>query len=411
MAQYIFKMPDIGEGVVEGEVVAWHVKPGDFVKEDQPLVDIMTDKATVTIPSTIHGTIVRTNGKMGEMIAVGRELIVMETDAAPRAEAEHTSAKAPPVVAPSKSAPPPAPVSLPTSKPTSTPIRNPGERPMASPAVRRMAKEASVDLFTVSGTGPAGRISRDDLQAHIAGGSRSIGRTKRSGTTEIPVIGLRRKIAEKMALSKRQIPHFSYFEEVDVTQLEDLREHLNEQRPENGPKLTYLPFIMQALAKALSDHPECNAHFDEARGVVVQHKAIHLGVATQTERGLLVPVIRNVESLDLWQGGAELRRVVDAARKNTAKIDELSGSTFTLTSLGALGGLGATPIINHPEVGILGVHKADERAVVRRGKIVVRRMLNLSSSFDHRVVDGADGASLVQAVKRLLEHPATIFMP
>lgn len=405
-------MPDIGEGVVEGEVVAWHVKPGDVVKEDQSLVDIMTDKATVTIPSTVHGTIVRTNGKPGEMVAVGRELVVFETDSAP---VEKSHGKPTPPTQPARTI---AAVESPAKAPVvatvqSMPARSAADRPMASPAVRRMAKEAGVNLFEVAGSGPGGRISREDFQLHLANGptGRSSEKSRRTGTIEIPIIGLRRKIAEKMSLSKRQVPHFSYFDEVDVSQLEDLREHLNERLAPGDDKLTYLPFVLQALAKALADHPECNAHHDEARGVVVQHRAIHVGVATQTERGLLVPVVRHVESLDLRQTAAEIARVAAAARKNTATVEDLTGSTFTVTSLGSLGGLGATPIINHPEVGILGLHKAEDRAVVRRGRIVVRRMMNLSSSFDHRVVDGIDGARLVQTIKRLLEHPATIFLP
>lgn len=408
-------MPDIGEGVVEGEVVAWHVQPGDVVKEDQSLVDIMTDKATVTIPSTVHGKIIRTNGKPGEMVAVGRELIVFETDGPPSEQTARQHHVEPAV----------APASLPTaSKPTmeskpaaSAPKINSAlsiaDRPMASPAVRRMAKEAGVDLHNVAGSGPAGRISREDFQAHIAngkGGSNRPMRAKRLGMEEIPIIGLRRRIADKMAESKRSIPHFSYFEEVDVTHLEELRDHLNAMRPGEA-KVTYLPFVMLAVARALTDHPECNAHFDDARKVVVRHRPIHLGIATQTQKGLMVPVVRHVEALDLWTAMAELLRVVAAARDNTAKLEELTGSTFTLTSLGSLGGLGATPIVNHPEVGILGLHKAEDRAVVRHGQIVVRRMMNLSSSFDHRVVDGVDGARFVQSVKRLLEHPATIFLP
>ena len=233
---------------------------------------------------------------------------------------------------------------------------------------------------------------------------------KRTSTEEVPVIGLRRKIAENMAESKRSIPHFSYFEEVDVTELEALRQHLNATKADDQPKLTYLPFIMLALSKIMPDHPECNAHYDDEANVVTRHGAVHLGIATQTDRGLYVPVVKHVESMDVWTAAAEMQRVSGAARSGSAALEDLSGSTFTITSLGRDGGLGATPIINKPEVGILGVHNAKDRAVVKDGNIVIRRIMNLSSSWDHRVVDGHDGASLVQLVKSYLEHPATIFM-
>ena len=233
---------------------------------------------------------------------------------------------------------------------------------------------------------------------------------KRTGTTEIPVIGLRRKIAAKMAASKSRIPHFSYLEEIDITELESLRQHLNATRSGELPKLTYLPFLMQALVRTLQQHPGCNALYDDERNVVVQHEALHAGIATQTEGGLMVPVVRHAEARDVWDCANEMRRVSQAAREKTATTEELSGSTITITSLGALGGLGATPIINHPEVAIIGVHKAEERAVVRDGNIVVRRMMNLSGSFDHRVVDGYDGAQMMQTLKQILEHPATIFI-
>ena len=294
-----------------------------------------------------------------------------------------------------------------------------GTKALASPAVRQRAREANVDLQLVAGSGPGGRISHADLDRHIAGGASGatsfapVGATtkvKMTGTEEIKVIGLRRKIADSMMASYSTIAHFSYFEEVDITALEELRQHLNSTRPEGAPKLTYLPFIMQALVKALRESPECNALFDDEANVVTRHQAINLGIATQTDRGLYVPVVKHVEAMDIWQSAVEMVRVTSATREGKATAEELTGSTFTITSLGRLGGLGATPIINKPEVGILGVHNAKERAVVRNGQIVVRRMMNLSSSWDHRVVDGHDGATLVQRVKTLLENPATIFM-
>ena len=293
---------------------------------------------------------------------------------------------------------------------------NGNSRVLASPAVRRRAREVELDLSIISGSGPAGRIRHADLDAYIAAGGTVTGApptsysTKRTGTNEIKVVGLRRKIAEQMVKSKFSIPHFSYFEEIDVTELEELRQILNSSRDDNQPKLTYLPFIMMALAKIMPKHQECNALYDDENNIVTQYSAIHLGIATQTDRGLFVPVVKHVEAMDIWQSAAEMQRVSGAARNGTASLDDLSGSTFTITSLGRDGGLGATPIINHPEVSILGIHKAREMPVVKDGKVVIRRIMNISSSFDHRIVDGANGAALIQALKRMLEYPALIFM-
>ncbi len=412
MAKHVFKLPDVGEGVVEGEIVKWNVKPGDTVKEDEPLVELMTDKATVAIPSTVNGKVVSTTGKPGDMIPVGSELIVFEVDGAgssePKSEAKPEPEPEPepePVAKPEE--PKPSPVS------TSSPVISSGTKPLASPAVRRRAREAGVDLAQVPGTGPAGRISHDDLDSFISGGGRLAAvqsGVKMTGVEEVPVIGLRRKIAEKMAISKRSAAHFSYFEDVDVTELESLRQHLNSTRAENQPKLTYLPFIIQGLIKALKKFPQCNAIYDEEKGVVLRHQAVHVGISTQTEDGLMVPVIKHAEARDVWDTANELMRVTSSAREKTATVDELTGSTITITSLGAMGGLGATPIINHPEVSIVSIHAARDRAVVREGEIVVRKMMNLSSSFDHRIIDGYDGALLIQELKSMLEYPATIFM-
>ena len=427
MGIYLFKLPDIGEGVVEGEVVEWMVSMGDTVKEDDPILSVMTDKATVEIPSPVDGKVSKIIGEPGDILPVGEVCIEFEVDGAGNSDStsEATTAEAPSPEPEAESEPvetKPQPVPEPVVEavaPAAPVARAAGTKALASPAVRQRAREANVDLQLVAGSGPGGRISHADLDRHIAGGASGatsfapVGATtkvKMTGTEEIKVIGLRRKIADSMMASYSTIAHFSYFEEVDITALEELRQHLNSTRPEGAPKLTYLPFIMQALVKALRESPECNALFDDEANVVTRHQAINLGIATQTDRGLYVPVVKHVEAMDIWQSAVEMVRVTSATREGKATAEELTGSTFTITSLGRLGGLGATPIINKPEVGILGVHNAKERAVVRNGQIVVRRMMNLSSSWDHRVVDGHDGATLVQRVKTLLENPATIFM-
>ena len=427
MGIYAFKLPDIGEGVVEGEVVEWMVSMGDTVKEDDPILSVMTDKATVEIPSPVDGKVAKIIGEPGDILPVGEVCIEFEVEGAGNSDStsEATTAEAPSPETEVESEPvetKPQPVPEPVVEavaPAAPVARAAGTKALASPAVRQRAREANVDLQLVAGSGPGGRISHADLDRHIAGGASGatsfapVGATtkvKMTGTEEIKVIGLRRKIADSMMASYSTIAHFSYFEEVDITALEELRQHLNSTRPEGAPKLTYLPFIMQALVKALRESPECNALFDDEANVVTRHQAINLGIATQTDRGLYVPVVKHVEAMDIWQSAVEMVRVTSATREGKATAEELTGSTFTITSLGRLGGLGATPIINKPEVGILGVHNAKERAVVRNGQIVVRRMMNLSSSWDHRVVDGHDGATLVQRVKTLLENPATIFM-
>tara|TARA_Y200000002_G_scaffold379632_1_gene389340 strand:- start:269 stop:1549 length:1281 start_codon:yes stop_codon:yes gene_type:complete len=426
MGKFEFKMPDIGEGVVEGEIVEWMVAVGDTVKEDDPILSVMTDKATVEIPSPCDGTVVSIVGDAGDILPVGGVCIVFDVDGEGNAsqasepveeKPEPVEEKPEPVVETKQPEPAPAP---PAATASAAPVaRAAGTKALASPAVRQRARAANIDLQLVAGSGPAGRISHADLDRHIAGGASAatpsmpmggVAKVARNGTEDIKVIGLRRKIADGMMSSYSTIPHFSYFEEVDVTELEALRQHLNATRPEGAPKLTYLPFIMQALVKALAQRPECNAVYDDDVGVVTRHEAINLGIATQTDRGLYVPVVKHVEAMDIWQSAAEMMRVTQATRDGKAGVDDLSGSTFTITSLGRLGGLGATPIINKPEVGILGVHNAKDRAVVHNGHVVVRRIMNLSSSWDHRVVDGHDGASLVQLVKSYLEHPATIFM-
>ncbi len=403
MATYVFKLPDIGEGVVEAEIAAWHVAVGDTVAEDQHLVDVMTEKATVEITSPVAGVVQSITGKAGDRIPVGSDLIAFETDVA-AVEKKPAMAEAKPAPAPTLVEPAPA--------PKATPVTSHRGRPLASPAVRLRALEKDIDLSNVPGSGPAGRITHADLDAFIAGGGRlavSGGRQKRTTVTEVPIIGLRRKIAERLQLAKRNIPHITYVEEVDITALEDLRQHLNAQHADR-PKLTLLPFLMLALVKALRRVPQANAHYDEAGGKLLQYDAVHIGVATQTDAGLKVPVVKHVEALDLWQAAAELARLSAAARDNTAKAEDLSGSTITISSLGKLGGIVSTPIVNMPEVAIIGVNNAVDRPVVRNGQIVIRRMMNLSSSFDHRIIDGSDAANLVQEIKGLLEQPAAIFI-
>ena len=435
MGRYVFKLPDVGEGTAEAEIVAWHVKVGDVIEEDQNLVDVMTDKATVEMTSPVSGKVIACHGEPGAMAPVGSPLVELEVEgtgnvkgnghAAPAAKAEpkteekkqeEKKAATPPSAskpvaeksaAPARSAQPAA------SKPAFA-TRAPGEKPLASPAVRQRARELGVELQFVPGTGPAGRISHADLDAFVASGGQSMvlraGPQLREGVEEVKVIGLRRKIAEKMQDSKRRIPHYAYIDEVDMTELEDLRAHLNATRREGQPKLNVLPFIMRALVKVLPAYPQINARFDDEAGVVHRHAAIHIGIATQTPNGLIVPVVRHAEALDIWQSAAEVARVADAARQNKAAKDELTGSTITITSLGVLGGLVTTPVINHPEVAIIGPNAIIERPVVRGGQIAVRKMMNLSSSFDHRVVDGYDAAEFIQRVKSLLEHPAMLFM-
>lgn len=408
MSRFVFKMPDLGEGTVEAEVVEWKVKVGDMVQEDQVIAEVMTDKAAVEVPSPVSGRVVSLTGEPGQMIAVGSELIVFDTSGeAPPVAAAPAGAPAQPVAAPPAA---PAPPAVPPAAP------GPVGRVMASPATRRRAREAGIDLSQVTGSGPGGRIQPSDLDGRVsaAAGSGSpspaVGRARRMGTEEIKVIGVRRVIAQRMSEAKRNIPHFAYVEEVDVTELESLRQHMNERAKPGQGSLTFLPFVVAALTRVLEDFPQCNALYDEARGVIVRHRPVNVGVATQTPDGLKVPVVKNAEALGLWELSAEIRRVSEAARSGKARKDELSGSTITVTSLGKLGGIVSTPVINAPEVAIVGVNKAVDRPVVQNGAIAIRRMMNLSSSFDHRFVDGFDAASMIQALKDRLEHPATIFI-
>ncbi|QTO19835.1 dihydrolipoamide acetyltransferase family protein [Burkholderia seminalis] len=433
MGIHVIKMPDIGEGIAEVELVAWHVAVGQTIKEDQPLADVMTDKAAVEIPSPVTGKVIELGGRIGEMMAVGSELIRLEVEGDGNLKAgapvrETKVATAPVAAAPAKPAVdvPAEPPARPTaSDAPARPRRDapaaqprtalaPGERPLASPAVRQRAWDMGIELRYVRGTGEAGRILHADLDAYAGGGAvrpaHAHGYDERNDETEVPVIGLRRAIARKMQEAKRRIPHFSYVEEIDVTELESLRTELNRRYGDTRGKLTPLPLLIRAMVIALRDFPQINARFDDEAGVVTRYGAVHMGVATQTDGGLTVPVLRHAEARDVWSISAEIARLADAVRANRAQRDELSGSTITISSLGALGGIVSTPVINHPEVGIVGVNRIVERPMIRDGAVVARKLMNLSSSFDHRVVDGADAAEFIQAVRAVLERPALLFV-
>ena len=424
MGVHVIKMPDIGEGIAEVELVMWYVKVGDTVTEDMILADVMTEKATIEIPSPVHGKVLSLGGVAGQVMAVGSDLIQIEVEGAGNLRAGASAPSAPVVVTPSMPAPatvaeaPAAvPVPLKASPPPRTgPARAAGEKPIASPAVRRRAWDLGIELQFVAGSGPAGRIVQEDLDAYAArgaaqpGGERSARYAERNDEQSAPLIGLRRKIAQKMADSKRRIPHFSYVEEIDVTELEALRARLNEQWGKERGRLTVLPLLMRAVVLALRQFPQMNARFDDDAGVVTQFGAVHVGVATQTDAGLMVTVMRHAEARDMWNCAAEVARLATAARDGKATRDELSGSTITISSLGALGGIVTTPVINHPEVAIIGVNKIVERPMIRNGGMVARKMMNLSSSFDHRVVDGMHAAEFIQAIRALLECPAMLFV-
>lgn len=400
MGQYFFRLPDIGEGIAEAEIAAWHVKPGDQVREDQPLLDVMTDKATVDMTSPVDGVVVKLHGDVGAMAPVGSVLVELDVAGevmAPPVGQDTAQDRRAAELKPEASPGPPA----------SAPVN---ADPTASPATRRRAMEWKIELKNVRGTGPGGRILAEDLERYRAARDKPAKTAPRHGVEEIPVIGMRRRIAERMAQSRRTIPHFSYVEEFDLTELENLRAELNASRHDDQPKLTLLPFFMRGLVKLVSEFPSINAHYDEEAGILKRFAAVHIGIATQTGRGLMVPVVRHAESRDLWDLARELGRVAAAARDGSAVRDQLSGSTITLTSLGSLGGIAATPIINHPEVAIIGPNKLMERPVIE-GTFIARRMLmNLSASFDHRIVDGYDAARFIHQLKRLLEHPALLFL-
>lgn len=418
MAERTVKLPDVGEGIAEAELVEWHVKVGDLVREDAPLGAVMTDKATVEIPSPVDGEVVWLAGKVGELLAIGSDFVRLKVDAKTEASTETKPSRTA-----DRSAPTPddasratlAPVAEPAvMAPRRQPTASPGattDKPLASPAVRLRAREAGIELRRVHGSGPAGRITHDDLDAYLAqsAGERETTRLEtRTAVQDIRIVGLRRRIAEKMSIASARIPHISYIEEIDITALEDLRAKLNARG--RKPKLTLLPFLMRVMVHAIAEQPNLNALFDDESGIVHQHAAVHIGVATQTETGLMVPVVRHVEARNIWDCAAELARLAEAARAGTATREELTGSTITITSLGAMGGLATTPIINHPEVAIIGVNKIAIRPHWDGTAFVPRKMMNLSSSFDHRVIDGWDAAQFVQRIKTELETPALIFI-
>lgn len=418
MGTHVIKMPDIGEGIAEVELSVWHVKVGDMVVEDQVLADVMTDKAMVDIPSPVHGKVISLGGEPGEVMAVGSILISIEVEGAGNAKDAPVVKEAPKAVPVVEAKPAPVVVE---SKPApvvaaQAPVaRAADERPLASPAVRKHALDAGIQLRLVQGTGPAGRILHEDLDAYLQQGAAKSSATanpyaERNTEEQIPVIGMRRKIAQRMQDATRRAAHFSYVEEIDVTALDELRVHLNEKHGATRGKLTLLPFIVRAMVVALRDFPQINARYDDEAQVITRLGAVHVGVATQSDAGLMVPVVRHAEARSLWGNAEEIARLATAARNGKASRDELSGSTITLTSLGALGGIVSTPVLNLPEVAIVGVNRIVERPMVIKGQIVVRKMMNLSSSFDHRVVDGMDAAQFIQAIRGLLEQPASLFL-
>ncbi|TXL64197.1 dihydrolipoamide acetyltransferase family protein [Zeimonas arvi] len=440
MGLHTIKVPDIGEGIAEVELVEWLVAVGDTVAEDQSLAVVMTDKASVEIPSPAAGTVTKLSGEVGQMLAVGAELVGIEAD-----EGQAIAAAEEPPVAAIAEPPIMAIAEPPVTAVAQPPVRHRGEKPLASPSVRRQAREHGVDLWQVHGSGPGGRIRHEDVEvfaarsaskrpvaapvgrpqpAVAASGAASVtapapaqasaradaSYAERNDEQAIPVIGLRRRIAEAMQEAKRRIPHFSYVEEVDVTELEALRGQLNARHGAGRGRLTLLPFVLRAVVLAVREFPQINARYDDDAGVVTRHGAVHVGIATQTDAGLVVPVLRHAEALDLWATAAEIARLSQSARGGKALREELSGSTITVTSLGALGGIASTPVINRPEVAIVGVNRIVERPVIRGGAVVARKMMNLSSSFDHRVVDGMHAAEFVQALRGYLECPATMFV-
>ena len=425
MSEYVVKLPDVGEGIAEAEIVEWHVAVGDTIAEDQVMVEVMTDKATVELPSPVGGVVLSVGAGVGDVLQVGAPLIRIDTTTE---GAEPTTAEAPatvPAPAPDMearvaiAAPPfgaaaPAPAAAGT--PPAQAARATGERraTTAAPAVRERALNLGIDLTTITGSGPEGRIVHADLDAQLSRNGSKRPTAPRidgdDGTDDVAVIGLRRNIAQRMQLAKSRIPHFTYVDEIDVSEVERLRAELNRQLDDQQTRLTILPFLMRAVVVAIGDFPQMNARYDDDAGVVHRHRAVHLGVATQTAKGLMVPVVTHAEGRDLRSCADEVARLSTAARNNKITLAELSGSTITISSLGSLGGIVSTPIINYPEVAIIGVNKIATRPVYVDGIVLPRQIMNLSSSFDHRVVDGADAAAFIQRIKALLETPALIFM-
>lgn len=431
MSVHIVRLPDVGEGVAEAELVAWHVAVGDRVTSDTVVAEVLTDKSTVEIYAPVAGTIASLHGEAGDVLAVGSDFIAIETDESAAVPATDTVTPRTPIetatstTANTEVAAPEAPqepVAEPVEK-SEAPVESaspPSHRPLAAPAVRERARALGVELSDVSGSGPDGQITHDDLDRHMQRAAPAANRRDRppvttstaraTGTTQIPLIGLRRKIAARLTTASSRIPHITYVDEVDMTQLLRLRESLATAYADQ-PRVSVLPFVMRAMVLAIADQPQLNATFDDEAEVLTTYAAVHIGIATQTASGLIVPVVRDVQDLDLWSSAAELARITSAARNGTAGRAELSGSTITITSLGALGGLVTTPIINHPEVAIVGINKLQTRPMWDGNSFLPRSMMNLSSSFDHRIIDGWDAATFVQRIKTLLEEPSLLFTP
>ena len=425
MGTYVIKLPDIGEGIAEAELVEWHVAVGDLVREEEVLAVVMTDKANIEVPSSAEGTVTALGADLGDKIAVGGELVRLEVAGDGNATSEPPPKKPEPQAGPetveasaarsaaettTPAAAPPAPAPPPRA---AAPARSAGDKPLAAPSVRRRAREAGVDLVQVDGSGPAGRIMHEDLDHFLeqgALGARPPRQKRNASVKEIKVIGMRRRIAEKMAIANAKIPHITIVEEVDVDNLEDLRAELNANYADSRHKLTLLPFVMKAIVEAVAAQPEMNAHFDDEAELISQFGGVHIGMATQTPNGLMVPVVRHAEVNSLWECAGEIERLANGARDGTLAREDLSGSTITITSLGPLGAIATTPIINHPEVAIVGINKIAIRPWWDGQQFAPRKMMNISCSFDHRVIDGWNAAVFVQKLKTLLEKPAMLFV-
>lgn len=427
MGIHTIRLPDVGEGIAEAELVEWHVSIGDQIEEDDVVAAVMTDKAAVEVPSSVAGKVVWLGGDIGDLIAVGAKLIqlevagdgndsLVEAGSTPEVEVNADTSVA---LAPT---PKPVAVNEETPKTASKPLasrrpatsQTPGVKPLAAPSVRARAKEEGIDLRSVPGTGPAGRVSHQDLSDFLeSGGANPVApgaHVKNKSVKEVKVIGMRRKIAEKMSLSKSRIPHITIVEEIDMTELEELRTALNKKHAGSRPKLTLLPFLMRAIVEAVREQPELNARFDDDAGVIHQYGAVNIGIATQTDSGLNVTVVHHAEAANLWQNAQRVSDLADAARAGTIRLEDLTGGTITITSLGAMGAIATTPIINHPEVAIVGVNKMQIRPMWDGQQFQPCKMMNISCSFDHRVIDGWDAAVFVQKLKTLLESPAMLFV-
>ena len=431
MGIFSIRLPDVGEGVAEAELVEWKVKPGDTVFEDEIVGAVMTDKAAVEIPSSVTGKVISLGGEIGDVIAVGAELLRLEVEGDGNLDSREitlavntgeTTTEAlpktdsPPDVSADLAQPASEQIAVKAGEVPVTAASNtatPKDKPLASPSVRKRAMDSGIDLRQVPGSGPAGRISHEDIDHWVQQGSSSVpvsGPSRNTTITEVKVVGMRRKIAEKMSLAKSRIPHITIVEEVDVTNLEELRVELNDTHQDKRAKLTVLPFMMKAIVEAVAEQPQLNALYDDEAGVLHQHGGVHIGIATQTSSGLMVPVVRHCEALSLWASAEEVTRLAQGSRDGSATREELTGSTITISSLGPLGAIATTPIINHPEVAIVGINKIAVRPHWDGQQFVPRKMMNISASFDHRVIDGWDAAVMVQKLKTLLEKPAMLFV-